>query len=282
MAERETLTRREGENKLHHRALILYAMQDENKRSIRATATAVSRAESVVRGWVKTYRWHERIAGEGVTVQARACQLYRELYHAEHRLRDVAGPVEARMTVPVLAMAPVPVAGKPGEGTAQVVSEDRETRESRKGSGVKPSELSERARLEQQLRGHRSILERLLRDFADRLVGKPGASGPKPIAKISDALQAMKVYREISELVGDLNPGTASPTALETSFRVREAERLGRNVTEALSEDVAELAAILQTMLDAEDHDPAWLEPAHPAQRPKRADDAEDEVPAEG
>jgi hypothetical protein len=280
MGERVGIDRQERESKLHHRALILYAMQDPGRRSVRAVAPGIGRAESVVRGWVTKERWAERVEAEGVTVQARACQLYRELYHAEWRLRDVAGPVEARMSVPVLAMAPPPTPGKPGEATSQVVSEDRETRESRTGKQVRPSELSDRARLEQQLRGHRGILERLLKDFADRLVGKPGV-GPKPIAKISDALQAMKVHREISELVGDLSPGTANPTATETSFRVREAERLGKNTTEALLDDVLELATILRTMLDAEEHDPAWLEPAHPAQRPKRAGEAV-EIPTEG
>lgn len=253
------LARLDGESKLNHRALVLYAMQDESRRSRTAAADGVQRTEGALRLWSARWKWEARIAHEGVSVQARACQLYRELYHGEWRLRDVAGPVEQRMTVPVLAMSAPPKAGQPGEGTAEKLAQAKTLQDAPRQA----PELSDRDRAVRALRAQRSIVEEAIKAFAERFA--KGAT--RPIVTVADADRMMRAHREISELLGDLAPPTATPTAMETSFRVREAERLGRPVTQALLEDVAELGAILTAIRDSEERDPSWLEVAQaPAQ----------------
>lgn len=271
------LDRIEGETKLVHRGLVLYAMQDEKRRSIRAVSKGVQRTEGAVRGWAKKWRWQQRIEAEGLTVQARACQLYRDLYHAEWRLRDVAGPVEQRMSVPVLATSPPPRGARPREGEGQVIAEAKLAAERHQPPQAEPDNV----RAVRNLRLMLGITEAGIRIFAEKL---RGPEKDRPVVTVADAVRLIREHREISEALGDLDLPTAAPVATETSFRVREAERTGRNVTEALLEDVNELQAILLSIRDAEERDPAWLDPsdAQGAQRQKTAAEDEDGEIAEG
>lgn len=81
-----TLERLRGERTRLHRALLLYAMQHPEKRSIRAVARALAKSESTVRGWAASWSWDLRC--EIPSAEETAVALYRAHYVREF------GPVE--------------------------------------------------------------------------------------------------------------------------------------------------------------------------------------------
>lgn len=71
----------EWEDARHHRAFLLYAMQDPEKRSLRATARAVRASDNSVRKWRSRQKWEERL---GDPEHCRhACDLYASTYHTK-------------------------------------------------------------------------------------------------------------------------------------------------------------------------------------------------------
>ena len=92
------LARRKGESELAHRALLIYGMQTPKKRNMRATARAVEKANSTVRGWLKKFEWEARIVQP--TADAEAQQLYRALYFEKVGMREIA-MVEKNIVSPI-------------------------------------------------------------------------------------------------------------------------------------------------------------------------------------
>jgi hypothetical protein len=77
-----TLERLSRERLLHHRALLLYAMQHPERRSTRAVARAVARSESTIRGWAKQWSWDLR--SEVSQAEETAIAIYRRDYLRKH------------------------------------------------------------------------------------------------------------------------------------------------------------------------------------------------------
>lgn len=112
-----TLHRRPREREQPHRALLLWAMQHPDRRSLRAVARALGRGASTVHNWQHTNDWTARAAVPGS--ENAAVAEYRRLYLADY------GPVElpkvaGRMVVP-LARDP----DAPGTGASDAASRVR-------------------------------------------------------------------------------------------------------------------------------------------------------------
>lgn len=90
----------EGEGERHHRAFLLYAMQDPNNRSLRAVCRATKASDNSVRKWREKYRWEDRM-GDPETCR-HACDLYAELYHAKSGGREI-GVIRDRLGSPYVA-----------------------------------------------------------------------------------------------------------------------------------------------------------------------------------
>ena len=73
-----SLERRKNEKHIQHRAILLYAMQHPDKRSLRRVSRAVGRPESTLRGWIKSRDWHDRSSAPNA--EDAAVKIYRRLY----------------------------------------------------------------------------------------------------------------------------------------------------------------------------------------------------------
>lgn len=84
----QVMHRREGEDERHHRAFLLYAMQEGERRSLRAVARALNASDNSVRKWRQQGGWHKRL--DDPEHCRHACDLYAELYHRKLGGRDIA------------------------------------------------------------------------------------------------------------------------------------------------------------------------------------------------
>lgn len=75
------LARRDGENERAHRAFLLWAMQAEGARNMRATARAVTASDNAVRKWKVAWEWESRV--EDPTSDTQAATMFAQLYHVK-------------------------------------------------------------------------------------------------------------------------------------------------------------------------------------------------------
>lgn len=226
------LERQPTETSTEHRALLLLAMQDETRRSLRAVALALSRAESGLRNWKRKRRWEERIVNEGATAQTRAIQIYREAYYPSQQMREVS-VVERNMSVAFLVSSPPPAAGV-GDATRY----ENKRVEASSEAADDPGKVEIAA-----LRRQGSILDALI-----NRVGKELLANPKLIPSTRELPGLLRARRELMETLGDAAPPQAGPAALEPSARLTEARRTGTSELVAMREDAEELTAILRAL----------------------------------
>ena len=101
----DPLSKRRRESERAHRAMLLWGMQDSDRRSVRAAARAVGRSESTVREWRNRWEWEKRVSGELIEVKSQS--VYRKLYYEEFKLREVI-EIESNMAAPFMPETPVP------------------------------------------------------------------------------------------------------------------------------------------------------------------------------
>lgn len=218
-AEISPLGRKRGESELAHRSLLLYCMQTPKKRNMRATARAVDRSNSTVRGYAKTWDWGERM--KGATRDAEAQQLYRQLYF------DKVGMAEIAM-VEKNIVAPISVMGNSPRPIADTIQRTIEETKAPKKSTVFEEEIK---------RKHLALVDAGIGYIAQGL--KAG-----DIRRSLRDLPLLMTLRR--ELTGEgLKDEDKSGMPVIESARVRYAKQTGGDIVEAMFEDAQELVAIL-------------------------------------
>lgn len=225
------LRRRERETEVGHRAFLLWAMQDPERRSVRACGRAVARSEACLREWRGKHEWDARVASLGSLVTVKASVAYRLLYYGEMRLREIV-EVESLLPSPFLPDTPIP----PGATLGEQVSE-----------AVRPRARDEDARKqreEEQRKRHLALV-----DGAIGLVAKRIAAGEVKVSLRDVPLLLDLRARMVTEALAP-GQGGAVPVVVE-SVRVRYARESGGDVLAAMHDDALELATILGALRSA-------------------------------
>jgi hypothetical protein len=258
------LSRAKLEPAIDHRALLLYAMMDFGRRRYRRVAIALARTPATIQSWSIRWEWEARINREsgGDTAQARACQLYREIYYPEIGLREVA-LVEQNMSVSFLVTSPPPdKTTNIGDAQRQLITLANEpSKRPTSGNGGSKEIDNPVAEATRKLGRYSSLLEAMIAGFTKQVQHALTTIDSSPKAfqalgiKPRDMPQFIREWQSLQESLGALTPPNAMSPGFETSFRVREAQRTGASVSEAQLEDALECVAILQTIVSQEEAD---------------------------
>jgi hypothetical protein len=220
-----TLDRWPGEQVIHHRALLLWAMQHPSKRNQRAVARAISKSEGSIRQWCSQQRWHDRASAP--RADADAVLLYRQLYLADHgatELPEVAPNVVVSVAAAKAESIPL------SEVDEDVRAADRLVRE----------EILRKRQADEDVRKrHVQLVDAGIGYVVNEMkAGRLRAS----LRDIPTLLQARAL---LSGEAGSQPAGTQ--LAVET-VRVRVAREQGRDIIDALGEDLAELSTIVSAL----------------------------------
>lgn len=220
------------EEEVQHRAFLLYAMQDDGRRSGRAAMKAVGKSEATARLWKARFGWDQRLVKYGETAQARACQMYRTMYFAHHQLREHAA-VAHKMSVPLLTTSapPDPKTGR-GEETR---ANERQLQET--------LPISQREKVLAFQKQSLDMIQTLITAYVLRVKEKGlDAAG----LKASDIPKLLAQHADLAERMGILDPQvTPGVAALEPSYRVQLAQsKANGDVLSAMAEDVEELQIV--------------------------------------
>ncbi len=239
------LERKVGERRTHHRALLLYAMQAENKRSVRAVARAIGISEGTARNWRKKSEWDSRISHHAELADAVALAVYRREYLADF------GKIELKHIAKNVVQ---PIAS--GDLDSDEAKVQHEATVAASKAVGKSMQAVEQATV-QAIADHR----RDVRDDADRHVRLLDAS----LGLIARKLKADEVrvsVRDIpvllecrDKLVSIINGTHQAGGALAVeSVRVKQARKNGTDIIEAMREDAEELVVILNALSATNDN----------------------------
>ncbi len=213
------LDRRKKEKHLQHRALLLWAMQHPDKRSLRAVARAIARPESTLRGWMRTKNWAGR--GSDPDSEDMAIVIYRRLYLKEW------GKIEIP-EVQQFVVVPLSTTIKGDPPPSDVVDDIR------KAETVVQQEILRRGKNKDTLRDkHVDLVDGALGYVVQEMKGKRIRATLRDIPTLLEAR---------AHLTGD---GSAEGAAATETVRVRSTRVAGGDVIEAMWEDIEELQVIV-------------------------------------
>lgn len=221
------LARRHGEQTLHHRALLLVAMQHPDHRSLRCAARALSKGEATLRGWSKTGEWTERMKAPETEIVA--VSMYRRLYLAQFGATEVP-EVARNVVVPMSATL-----GKQDPPPREVENDLRAADQTVR------KEILRRREAEQSLRAKHV---RLVDAGLGYVVSQLEAGSIR--ASLRDIPTLLEVRAKLSGEGSEAStPG--SSLAVE-SVRVRLTREAGGDLLDAMAQDVDELRMILDAL----------------------------------
>lgn len=241
------LARRQREKREQHRGLLLYAMQDPERRSLRLVSRALGRDESTVRYWYTSRGWTTRITEAGPGVQSLALSRYRAecLMHASAlELEAVRGNV----SIPLIAEDPAakiiaPESVQEGRHETRLDPEGHDTtapavRGQPKQKRVNPElEVIEKGIL---------IYDAIIARFAGQVAtSKEVKILPKDVPFI--VASRRKLARDRAMILGE---GLEEHGGVDVpeSYRVRAVRAAGGNVLAAAAEDARDLFVALTAM----------------------------------
>jgi len=236
-----------GEKVSHHRAFLLWAMQDPDKRSGKRVAVGMNRRDNVIWTWSKRWKWADRVAIYGLSSQARAIQAYKKLYQSTFSLHEIA-MVEQNMSVPFATFSPPPDEDGMGDAARLAVRHTLEEGDDKAGSPI-PSRNDPAARAQAVLRKGLLILEAAITRYGKAIASDKDA---RALIRKMDPARMMREYRELTTTLGDLTPAQANGVALEPSYRVQLARRRGESIVTAMREDAEEAFSVLRALAAAE------------------------------
>ena len=226
LAKRKRTADWSGEKPHEHRSLLLWAMQDEQKRSYRCVASSMSRSDSTVRGWAKKHSWTDRAAMLGDTAQAIAIRLYRTLYLSRYGQREVAS-VETNMSVPFLATEVAPVDGVGG------------------GKKLEQQHTLDRDQNQRTAKRHLGLLDAAIGTLARDI------TNGKAKLNMRDLPHFLRARYDLADVL--LPTAAANTQGVVTSVRVRMATASGSSRVRAMYEDSQEVTAILGALVTREE-----------------------------
>lgn len=226
------LDRGKHEDPKHHRALLLFAMQDPRRRSLRAVARALNTSESTIRGWSRKERWDARIDAEGEHAEIAAVSLYRLSYLRDFGTTEVP-EIAPNMTIPISAQAPKR-AVPPPVLESDLAAADKGVREA----------ITARKELEASVRAkHLKLVDVGLGYIVRELEKNNIRASLKDIPVLLDA--RARLSGDVSAEEETARGGNA--IALET-VRVRHAREQGADLLDAIAEDLQELSTIIEVL----------------------------------
>ncbi len=218
----DILARNRGESEVAHRSFLLYAMQSEKRRNMRATARAVERSNTTVRNYSKSWDWAKRMDIPHIEVKAQ--ELYKSLYFAMYGMREIA-------MIEKYILSPVTVVGSTPRSVADTVTRVVEQSNPKK-SQVFTDELK---------RKHLTLVDAGIGYIAQ------GIKNGDLKRSLRDLPLLMQLRREIT---GE-NKEEKESAILVESVRVKTAKSMGTDIVEAMYEDAQELVAILGALASA-------------------------------
>jgi hypothetical protein len=224
------LRRRDRETEVGHRAFLLWAMQDPERRSVRACGRAVGRSEACLREWRGKHEWDGRADACGKLATVKASVAYRLLYYGEMRLREIV-EVETLLPAPFLPDTPIPSGATIGDQVSEAIRPR------------KPDEDARRAKEQEQKRRHLALV-----DGAIGLVAKRIAAG-----EVKVTLRDVPLLLDLrARMTSEVGPGESGMAAVVVeSVRVRSARESGGDLLAAMHDDALELCTILGALRSA-------------------------------
>lgn len=257
--------KRTGERQEHHRALLLYAMQDPGKRKVGPVARALGRSSAGVRLWVKAHEWEQRLTQAGATAQAVAIREYQRVYAG----RKSAIELDAIRPYCTMSLHP---ADLPSQGAADSTKEGRRGDPAKPDAGIdgrtqgRPAQRNKTKRQEEEisiLRRGVTLTDALLATLAKDI----GGGKVKVLAKDLPALLTKRVYlaRDLERLeLGLDGDEMMTPIEVPESYRVKSARGTGdpRALFQAIADDAHDLALTFRALANQVPEDREAVESA--------------------
>jgi hypothetical protein len=258
--------RRPDESDRHHRAFLLYAMQDPRsapllkvggQRSFKQASRAVGCSASTIQEWGRRFDWLARTAADGIDAQA--IRAYRELYYPKYRSRELA-IVERFMSVSLLPDDPPP-SERPSErdeASRQAEVIDAKSSGAADQRGVEKSSDRERKMLGGMVTMTDGLIMRGFRRLSDL-----DAEG-----KLTIGLKDLPNLIRMRSILTERIDATEQPTGGQIvqrpaeSRRVRDARENGGDVLAAIAIDLDELRVVIdgiRAKREQEEADRAFL-----------------------
>ncbi len=217
------LKRLAEEKTIEHRALLLHAMQNPKKRSMRATSRAIGKTAPTISSWSKRHSWEERIRSAGAAHDAVAQKLYNEIYFSDFGMREIA-VIEKKICAPITVV---------GTTTQEVAAAVTKT--------ISSSEKKAETIFDESLKAqHLDLVDRSIQYISDML-----AQGDIRVG-LKDLPLMIELRAQITgEAEADRQAGS---TVIAETIRVKDAKKSGGDLIAAMLEDSKELVAIFEAL----------------------------------
>ncbi len=216
------LQKRSKESEPAHRGLLLYAMQQTKRRSMRAVSRAMERSSTTVREYSIRWEWAERMEASGANCEVEAQQLYRHLYFPALGVKEIS-MVQRNIAAAISVTGPTPRSVTDAVEKAIQTSEEK-----------KPTVFDQEIK-----RKHLMLVDAAIAYVAQ------GIKNGEIRTSLRDIPHLMQLRRE---MIGESVDKTNTAQLVSESIRVRDAKAKGKNVLQAMHEDAIELATILSAL----------------------------------
>lgn len=217
---------RPDENSAQHRALLLWAMQINERSSLRLVGRAIGKPESTIRRWRHLLGWDDRIKQAGLGGEALALRLYRQLYYVSKGQRELA-VVEPYISGRVFADEPPMPAG------TTIGAQQEAAQQAERGDNGAHATRKTRER-------HLAIIDASLARYAQALTSGDVKVRPADVFSLLRARQL---------ITGEVGYAGLAALPAEESTRVRLARAGNGDVLAALREDLGELVVVVEAMM---------------------------------
>jgi hypothetical protein len=242
-----SLDRWADENRAQHRALLLYAMQHEGKaqsnvhRSKAAVGRATSHSQVTMYKWSNKYKWEDRIANV-VDAEGMAVAMYRTQYLDEHGKLDLPHIMD-KVIVPISTVARTSDERFNSEADvllaqAKMKAESAVRAEQAVLHQAQERRLAERQKVEQ----FRQLLDATIGESARLLKERKLKISAKDIPVLISARQ------DLANWLTSADDRQLDGRAGVESARVKHARDTGKDLVEAMWQDLEEMRTILSTM----------------------------------
>lgn len=259
--------KRRGEKREMHRALLLYAMQDPDRRSLRLVARALARNDATVRYWQRSRDWTERINAIAATAQPVALRMYRELYVGSASRLEIE-VVRPNISIPLIAEdphAPLPPPESMQEGrydarlapgdtgkapvTPGRVAESTGTVTPAAAPRHDPRNSPEAQLIRKGIVVYDAVIGQFARQLSEGKVKVSARDMPFIIGS------RRKLQKDLERLESGETDGGKGPVEIPESFRVKHARLTGANVIAAAAEDARDLFFALNAIANQSEAD---------------------------
>jgi len=266
-----TLERWSFEIEMHHRALLLWAMQHptENSmvgRSKQAVARAMGVSGVAVANWSKKKLWQLRMEAY-VDAESTAFELYRKLYMKKYGKLEIPH-VADRMIVPVVWTESLDlkdgISSNEAIAIAKAKAQDVMSLEQQTIAGMQERRRKEKEKVE----GFRSLIDMSLLEAGRLLKERRLQLSAKDIKPLLEARQ------ELANWLATQDERQMEMRAGVESARMKHARETGGDLVEAMWQDLQEIQTILSALRTTRDAQPEMVAQSY-SELKKRAENAE-------